>query len=72
LTTARFLSGVRGLETAIYEPRSYPFGYIGPISIIWQATATASQSQPTEVSPATKPAGPRKRKKAKMGNGEDT
>ncbi|KAH9969481.1 NUC188 domain-containing protein [Russula dissimulans] len=32
-----FLSGVRGLETSIYEARSYPFGYIGPIFIIWQA-----------------------------------
>ena len=73
LTRSRFISGIRGLETAIYEVGSYPFVYIGPIFIIWQAVVTtsrASQPQPTEVSPtASIPRGKRKRKQAKKSNG---
>src|ERR1700752_4040954 len=51
----------------MYEAGSYPFGYIGPISIIWQALATASYGvQPTKVpSTASKPISKRKRKKVK-------
>ncbi|KAI0300399.1 ribonucleases P/MRP protein subunit POP1-domain-containing protein [Russula brevipes] len=61
----RFLSGVRAQETTVYEAGSYPFGYIGPISVIWRAKSTTSHasSQPTEVSPtASRPTGKRKRK----------
>ncbi|KAI9456168.1 POP1-domain-containing protein [Russula earlei] len=68
-SSKRFLSGVRGLETAVYEAQSYPFGYIGPISIIWRPMDTVSQaSQATDVSPTSKPVGHRKRRPAKKGN----
>ena len=58
----------------MYEAGSYPFGYIGPISIIWQVMATASLGpQSTEVSStASKPTGKRKRKQAKKSNSENT
>ncbi len=74
LTGRRFLTGVRGLETAIYEAGSYPFGYIGPIFIIWRAMVTSSHdSQPTEDFSATsKPTSKRKRKQSKKSSGEDT
>ncbi|KAH9998011.1 ribonucleases P/MRP protein subunit POP1-domain-containing protein [Russula vinacea] len=61
-TSKRFLSGIRGLETTIYEAGSYPFGYIGPIFIIWRAIAAASHGSQPEVPPTTSK---RKRKKAK-------
>ncbi|KAH9971933.1 ribonucleases P/MRP protein subunit POP1-domain-containing protein [Lactifluus volemus] len=66
----RFLSGIRGWETAIYEAGSYPFGCIGPIFIIWKATATGSHTpQPTDASPtASKPRRNQKREREKKGN----
>lgn len=72
LTRSRFLSGIRGWETAFYEAGSYPFGYIGPTFIIWKAVATAFHtSQPTGVSPdGSKTKGKRKRGQAKRENGE--
>ena len=71
LTRRRFLSGVRGLETTIYEVGLYPFGYIGPVFVIWRAMTTASQ--PAEDPSATsKPTGKRKRKQAKKSSGEET
>ena len=74
LTRRRFLSGVRGLETAIYEVGLYPFGYIGPVFVIWRAMTTASHdSQPAEGPSATSnPTGKRKRKQAKKSSGEET
>jgi hypothetical protein len=70
----RFLSGIRGLETTIYEVGLYPFGYIGPIFVIWRAMTTASHdSQPAEDPSATsKHASKRKRKQAKKSSGEET
>ncbi len=67
LTWRRFLSGIRGLETAIYEVGSYPFGYIGPIFIIWRATVTTSHDPRSaeDSSTASKPTSKRKRKQAK-------
>jgi hypothetical protein len=57
----------------MYEAGSYPFGYIGPISIIWKAMATASSSEPTkDSSAAPKLTGKRKRKQAKKSNGKNT
>ncbi|KAI0304514.1 ribonucleases P/MRP protein subunit POP1-domain-containing protein [Multifurca ochricompacta] len=64
----RFLSGIRGWETAIYESESYPFGYIGPIFILWRAMTTVSHtSQPAGVSPtAFKPKGNPRRKQLQL------
>jgi hypothetical protein len=58
----------------VYEAGSYPFGYIGPIFVIWQAMATASHStESTEVpSIASKPTGKRKRKQPKKSNSENS
>ncbi|KAI0259821.1 POP1-domain-containing protein [Gloeopeniophorella convolvens] len=48
----RFLSGVRACETCIYEVGLYPYGYIGPLFVMWRARApstgssTPSTSQP--------------------------
>lgn len=71
LTRRRFLSGIRGIETTIYEAGLYPFGYIGPVFVIWRATTTASRdSQPAENT--LKPTGKRKRKQAKKSSGEET
>jgi hypothetical protein len=74
LTRRRFLSGVRGLETTIYEVGLYPFGYIGPIFVIWRAIATAPHdSQPVEEPSGTsQPTSKRKRKRAKKSSGEET
>ena len=74
LTRRRFLSGVRGIETTIYEVGLYPFGYIGPAFVIWRAMTTASHhSQRAEDPSATsKPTGKRKRKQAKKSSGEKT
>ena len=73
LTRRRFLSGVRGLETTIYEAGLYPFGYIGPVFVIWRAMTTASHEfQPSEgPSTTSKPMGKRKRKQAKKSSGEE-
>jgi ribonuclease P/MRP protein subunit POP1 len=72
LTSSRFLSGIRGWETAIYEAESYPFGYIGPTFIIWKAMSTGSHtSQSRGVSPTvTKSKGNRKREQAKRKDSE--
>jgi hypothetical protein len=74
LTRRRFLSGVRGLEITVYEVGLYPFGYIGPVFVIWRAKTTASHdSQPAEDPSATsKPTSKRKRKQAKKSSGEET
>jgi hypothetical protein len=73
LTRRRFLSGVRGLETTIHEVGLYPFGYIGPVFVIWRAMTTASHdSQPAEnPSAISKPTSKRKRKQAKKSSGEE-
>lgn len=64
LTISRFMSGIRGCETGIYEVGSYPFGYIGPVFIIWQAMSVASQ--PPDIIPTeSNPKGKRKQKQKK-------
>ena len=70
LTRRRFLSGVRGLETTIYEVGLYPFGYIGPVFVIWRPMTTASHDpQPAE---NPKPTSKRKRKQVKKSSGNET
>ncbi|TFY75477.1 hypothetical protein EWM64_g8533 [Hericium alpestre] len=32
----RFIGGVRACETVLYRPQSYPFGFIGPVTVIWR------------------------------------
>ena len=66
LTRRRFLSGIRGIETTIYEAGLYPFGYIGPVFVIWRATTTASQPAENPSKPTSK----RKRKQAKSSGKE--
>ena len=68
------MSGVRGLETTIYEVGLYPFGYIGPVFVIWRAMTTAfHDSQPAEDPSATpKLTSKRKRKRAKKSSGEES
>ncbi|KAI0059540.1 POP1-domain-containing protein [Artomyces pyxidatus] len=45
----RFLTGVRACETSLYGVNSYPFEYIGPIQLIWQAlTATSTPDATTQ------------------------
>ena len=57
----------------MYEAGSYPFGYIGPISIIWKVMATASSSEHTkDSSTASKPTGKRKRKQAKKSKSKNS
>jgi hypothetical protein len=52
----------------------YPFGYIGPVFVIWRAMTTASHdSQPAEDHSAmSKPTSKRKRKQAKKSSGKET
>ncbi|KAI9443101.1 POP1-domain-containing protein [Lactarius indigo] len=63
----RFMSGIRGCETGVYEVGSYPLGYIGPVFIIWRAmTAAPGASQTPDTFPKeSKPKGKRKHKQAK-------
>ena len=68
LTSSRFMSGIRGCETGVYEVGSYPFGYIGPVFVIWRAKRVASdtlQSSPTESKSKAK-----RKHKQKKENGE--
>src|SRR6266702_611563 len=71
LTSSRFMSGIRGCETGVYEVGSYPLGYIGPVFIIWRAmTVLSGASQPPDTIPTeSKPKGKRKHKQTKE-NGE--
>jgi hypothetical protein len=73
LTRRRFLSGIRGLETTIYEVGLYPLGYIGPVFVIWRAMITASHDSQTVEDPSatSKPKRKRKRKQAKKSSGEE-
>ncbi len=65
------MSGVRGCESGLYGVGSYPFGYIGPVFIIWRAmTVTSGASQVPDTLPtASKSKGKRKHKQPKE-NGE--
>ncbi|KAF9468581.1 ribonucleases P/MRP protein subunit POP1-domain-containing protein [Collybia nuda] len=38
--STRYSGGSRSFDTHIYEPGSYPFGLIGPITVIWQPFPT--------------------------------
>ncbi|KAH8998691.1 POP1-domain-containing protein [Lactarius akahatsu] len=66
----RYMSGIRGCETCVYEVGSYPLGYIGPVFIIWRAMAVApGASQPPDTFPTrSKPKGKRKKYKQAMEN----
>jgi hypothetical protein len=72
LTSSRFMSGIRGCETGVYEVGSYPFGYIGPVFIIWRAmTVASSASQSSDTFPTeSKPKGKRKHKQTKKEKSE--
>jgi hypothetical protein len=71
LTSSRFMSGIRGCETGVYEVGSYPFGYIGPVFIIWRAKRVAPDTSQSSETLATESKSRVKRKhKQKKVNGE--
>ncbi|TFK70360.1 POP1-domain-containing protein [Pluteus cervinus] len=44
----RYYNGDRALETHIYRPGGYPFGYVAPIMVIWKANPIVSQDTETQ------------------------
>jgi ribonuclease P/MRP protein subunit POP1 len=41
----RYLPGARTIDTHIYEPGQYPFGFIGPATIFWRPIPAPSKPQ---------------------------
>ena len=65
------MSGIRGCETGVYEVGSYPFGFIGPVSIIWRAMRVASgASQSSDTLPMESKSKGKRKHKQKKENGE--
>lgn len=70
LTGSRFMSGIRGCETGVYEVGSYPFGFIGPVFIMWRSMRTSGVSQPSDTLPTESKSKSKRKHKQKKENGE--
>ncbi|KAJ7095926.1 NUC188 domain-containing protein [Mycena belliarum] len=62
----RYLPGARTIDTHIYEPGQYPFGLIGPATILWRPIAPPKSSDvPQDVPAQPSASGPPKDAKGK-------
>lgn len=64
------MSGIRGCETGVYEVGSYPFGFIGPVFIIWRSMRASGASQLSDTLPTESKAKGKRKHKQKKENGE--
>lgn len=44
----RYSTGVRTCDTKMYKPKQYPFGFIGPVIIMWRPKEDATQNEEGE------------------------
>ncbi|KAJ6508878.1 NUC188 domain-containing protein [Mycena sanguinolenta] len=65
----RYLPGARTIDTHIHEPGQYPFGFIGPVTILWRPIPVSLKSRPenaeAQAHPITEEMQSQKRSKGK-------